>query len=84
VTIQCEQDGDTPLSTASYYGHAEVVRLLLAAPSVDVNANNKVIVETLQMGIICVHTCVGMPEHQRQGIPSNWCHACLVDVASTS
>jgi Ankyrin repeat len=41
LTIQCLQDGNTPLIVASS-GHAEVVQLLLAAPGMDVNAANKV------------------------------------------
>jgi ankyrin repeat protein len=37
------QGGDTPLITASYKGHVEVVALLLAVPSIDVNAADEVI-----------------------------------------
>ena len=38
---QAANDGRTPLFTASYQGHVEVVKLLLAAPGIDVNqANN--------------------------------------------
>jgi Ankyrin repeat len=49
LTVQCLQDGNTPLIFASS-GHAEVVQLLLAAPGIDVNAANKVtaLVPTLE------------------------------------
>jgi Ankyrin repeat len=59
LTVDCLQDGLTPLMAAAEWGHADAVRELLAAPGINVTAKNKVktlrhIHPTLQLNDKCV------------------------------
>jgi len=48
----------TPLHTASYSGHVEVVKLLLAHPDIDVNLKESSGLTTLSFGCYCDHVSV--------------------------
>jgi Ankyrin repeat len=43
VMVDCSQVGSTALMWASDCGHTDIVRQLLAAPGININAVNKVI-----------------------------------------